>query len=58
MVGGDNIGRTSNKCLTPYHLCNLLEFQNINGKEISQFFHETRLQLLLSKTPFLIFMKI
>ena len=30
IISGDKNGRTSNKCLTPYHLCNLLEFKNIN----------------------------
>jgi len=28
--GGDDGGRTIEKCLTPYHLCNLLEINNKN----------------------------
>ena len=30
MDGGDERGRTIEKCLTPNHLCNLLEFKNKN----------------------------
>ena len=34
--GGDEKGRTLNKCLTPYPLCNLLELKSVSNSSQSE----------------------